>query len=489
MCWNVRGIMSSAYALSDMLDKNDIDIGIISEHKLFNHSKSFLDSINPKYKSFSVCDSSIDQYGPAKCGKGGVAILYKKSLQSSISLIDCLDNERIIGIELKLINSERIYIIGVYMPSDSYIKHYHETITELEAITHTCSLKGKVLILGDFNARLRAIGKMHDDVTSDKSSSLQQFMANNRLIALHHSDQEFTYVRNRSKLDHILIEQTLINKIEQYKTLPEKDVFTSDHLPLIASLNVTKQKQVNLTDRKCIAWDKCNACELNSFENTLSQYLSSLTFTSKMDPNQLSDFIVSSTLKSAENCLPKGKFNKHTKPYWSRDLRQAHAESRRLRRIWINIGRPRGVEYESYQRYKSAKRNFRRKQRIACNLFLNKTFEELDKAAHLDVNLFWKLVKRKKKNVPNVCAEIIYKNVTYAEENVSNGFSEFFKDTFDFPETSEDYPFGFTDKVNSLVKQFMNDNSAEQNDTFYKVMIAPFTRENVEHREHIYLRT
>ena len=64
---------------------------------------------------------------------------------------------------------------------------------------------------------------MHDDVTSDTSSLLQQFMSNNILIALHHSDEEFTYIRNRSKLDHILITDTY-NKIEQYKMLPEKDV-------------------------------------------------------------------------------------------------------------------------------------------------------------------------------------------------------------------------------------------------------------------------
>ena len=60
------------------------------------------------------------------------------------------------------------------------------------------------------------------------------------------------------------------------------------------------------------------------------------------DPNQTSDLIISSILRSADECLPKVKFNKHTKPYWSNDLKLAHAESRRLRRVWINLGRPRG---------------------------------------------------------------------------------------------------------------------------------------------------
>ena len=52
MCWNVRGIMSSAYALSDILDANGIDLCIVAEHNLFTHSKSFLDSINHRYKLY-----------------------------------------------------------------------------------------------------------------------------------------------------------------------------------------------------------------------------------------------------------------------------------------------------------------------------------------------------------------------------------------------------------------------------------------------------
>ena len=34
LCWNVRGIMSSAYSLSNMLDNQHIDIALITEHKL-----------------------------------------------------------------------------------------------------------------------------------------------------------------------------------------------------------------------------------------------------------------------------------------------------------------------------------------------------------------------------------------------------------------------------------------------------------------------
>jgi hypothetical protein len=38
--WNVRGIMSSAASLSQLLDENNVDV-VFTEHKLFEHSKSF----------------------------------------------------------------------------------------------------------------------------------------------------------------------------------------------------------------------------------------------------------------------------------------------------------------------------------------------------------------------------------------------------------------------------------------------------------------
>ena len=39
--WNVRGVMSSAYTLSKMLDNYNVDIAILSEHKLLPQSKGF----------------------------------------------------------------------------------------------------------------------------------------------------------------------------------------------------------------------------------------------------------------------------------------------------------------------------------------------------------------------------------------------------------------------------------------------------------------
>ena len=54
----------------------------------------------------------------------------------------------------------------------------------------------------------------------------------------------------------------------------------------------------------------------------------------------------------------------------------------------------------SYREYKMAKRDFRRVHRKYVDMYLQSQNEEIDRAAEIDSNLFWRLVnaKRSKSN-------------------------------------------------------------------------------------------
>ena len=111
LTWNVRGIMSSAGSLGKLLDDKNIDIAFISEHKLREQQSSFLSSIHSNFSSFTVCDTSA---GPnIRCGKGGVAILYKKSCQFTISKLDIQINDRIMGIQIDSKHLKPLYAFSV----------------------------------------------------------------------------------------------------------------------------------------------------------------------------------------------------------------------------------------------------------------------------------------------------------------------------------------------------------------------------------------
>lgn len=49
MTWNVRGIISSTLCLSAILDKEKCDIMVITEHKLKESTKNYLDSIHNQH--------------------------------------------------------------------------------------------------------------------------------------------------------------------------------------------------------------------------------------------------------------------------------------------------------------------------------------------------------------------------------------------------------------------------------------------------------
>jgi exonuclease III len=87
--------------------------------------------------------------------KSGVSIMYKKNFQFSVIEIIDIDSTRIIDAELKRHNRKSLFIIGVYLPSDSNIQSYCDEINLLEALYNHYSEYGDVLIGGDFNASLK----------------------------------------------------------------------------------------------------------------------------------------------------------------------------------------------------------------------------------------------------------------------------------------------------------------------------------------------
>ncbi|WAR05956.1 hypothetical protein MAR_021325, partial [Mya arenaria] len=104
--WNVRGIMSSAASLSNLLVSQNIDIAFITEHKLFNHSKYFVDTIQHGYRNITVFDENVNLCNNIRCGKGGVCIMYKSYLDYRIKHINESINDRICGPKFTYVTME-----------------------------------------------------------------------------------------------------------------------------------------------------------------------------------------------------------------------------------------------------------------------------------------------------------------------------------------------------------------------------------------------
>ena len=155
-CWNVRGIMSSVPYLCQLLHDHDIDICVITEHWLNNHNVHFFDSIDPQYSCYAKCDSDlVDLVNIRSCrGKGAVAIMWKKKLACSIKRVN-IDDDRLLAIDVRLLNNKHLTIIGAYLPCSVAARDefcsYTDKLNELISYAVTYS---SVIILGDLNTQL-----------------------------------------------------------------------------------------------------------------------------------------------------------------------------------------------------------------------------------------------------------------------------------------------------------------------------------------------
>ncbi len=130
--------------------------------------------------------------------------------------------------------------------------------------------------------------------------------------------------------------------------------------------------------------------------------------------DSLSDGIRHAIHHAANTVLPKSTFNKHTKPYWTSEVKNAHSKSRQMRATWIANGRPRCRANIYFRNYKEAKSQFRKIQRIESEKYMDNVYNDLDEAAELDYRLFWKLLRNRKtvKKIP--CKEIAVKEIIHS---------------------------------------------------------------------------
>ena len=122
---------------------------------MYHHNLHFLQSINCSYNSFGVCDNDLLMPSNRRVGKGGVAILWHKSLDHHVTPLD-ITSDRICGIQYRLNQHLNFYILQVYAPSSNHsVQVYRDFIDHLHAIISTYCHYGLVILMGNFNAHLQ----------------------------------------------------------------------------------------------------------------------------------------------------------------------------------------------------------------------------------------------------------------------------------------------------------------------------------------------
>lgn len=131
----------------------------------------------------------------------------------------------------------------------------------------------------------------------------------------------------------------------------------------------------------------------------------------------------------AGNTVIHTSYNPFTRPGWTKAVKEFHDIERAKRRLWMSEGRPRGMNYSSDREYKGAKRLLRNALDREYAAYMSKVCADIDKAAEVDLRLFWKLTKRIKPKTSRLYPEITDstgKKNTDPEE-VAEAFADYYE--------------------------------------------------------------
>ncbi|CAG2226973.1 unnamed protein product [Mytilus edulis] len=214
-------------------------------------------------------------------------------------------------------------------------------------------------------------------------------------------------------------------------TMESKPLLQNNHLPVFLQLSIPcVANSSNGGNTVWPSWRKASDSSLHAYNeltNEIAVDLLDMPLGTFLDLDTLASKLTDKLKECANIAIPSGSFNPNTKPYWSDQVKQAHKAERLARRTWINHGRPRGKSFPSYVEYKSAKNEFRNRQRFAYNAYMDNTYREIDEAAECDVRLFWRLISRRKCRKTNQISEILHDNrQCKSPEDISNAFADFY---------------------------------------------------------------
>lgn len=210
--WNVQGSRHKTELIQSMIDKNEIDILCIQEHWLESGSNlPFLNTIGITYDSLT----GVRQRNSGRVGRGGIAILANNIITNNMSLVKI--DKHYIHVKVKDIN-----LINIYLPPSAEDGKLTEILTLID------EMEGKVIAVGDLNARLGTISG--DTSTNQRGLIMLDHMAEASYELAEPMAKIATCISNLGSgiPDHVLLKGI---SIEGYRIQDEVPLI-SDHRPL-----------------------------------------------------------------------------------------------------------------------------------------------------------------------------------------------------------------------------------------------------------------
>lgn len=409
--WNIGGMMSNTLNLQNCL--LNIDICFLQEHWLYPDSLSFLDSFHQDFTGWGRSSHNLNLDSIWRRGKGGIGILWRKSLDANITKLEDLGNDRIIAIQVRLSNNKMIYFIGVYLPATNQpIEQFRKYSHDLKHVVNILHQQGAVIVLGDFNGHIGTHGGPRS-FSAINNPGLEIIHLIKRMGLLSVNSQSVckgpiaTYFAKRGTIatttDHILVSTEFFEHVTDCYVQDDKSSNLSFHLPIFCTfdLDVMVKEQTPVERRSNLSWKLINNVKIvKRYQKNVEKSLRPLSNIPVSNLEQLEDLtkkFSDAVIASANKSIPRVKQRSFLKPYWNANLSSLHKETRRCRNEWISYGKPRSSENIFFINYKESKMKFRKLLRRKHLEYEIKDNEHLQKTFEIDRNRFQSTISRKHK--------------------------------------------------------------------------------------------
>jgi exonuclease III len=419
-----------------------------------------------------VCSDRLDPLVSHHRGQGGVAILYKTSLQHVVSALD-IEDDRICGLRIKLENGSWLNIFMVYLPSSNYaISTFDDYIEKLHDIYNTYhDDENECLIMGDFNSEITDNALKSDNSRCQKLTSFANdcgFLSVNVQLKCEGPSYTFDPLEDHTvttMIDHVLIDKNHITSVERC-IIVDSDYNPSDHLPIIATLSFSNCSETNKEYQKeYIQWQKYSDDEIQlRYTNHLAHQLAEVKkpAVEACDTHTLENYYdnISSCMhrcarehigvKTNTNCTSR-------KPFWCRELQLLYRQMGASRKMWRMNGKLRGQSSATYVKYKDDKRKFRKELREKQEAWESKYFDKVEQVAEIDQSKFWYLIKKKRQKGPPKHYEMQFENKTCTlTSEIVDGWAQYFSKLYSplcTEEFDEEFKQRVKDKLNKMLEE------------------------------------
>ena len=276
--FNVQNVKSNSLYLQKLL--KEVDILCIQEHWLYCNEKQQLSKIDPNFvcAAKSVDDNDSDLHRIIGRGYGGVAILWRKSIDEKLRIIPD-GGSRIQALLLEQEN-QPICILNVYMPSDSKNANteYKDTLSEIDEIMSKYGQTHNIIICGDMNGSLHRNKNAHDKI-------LQEFCSEKEIYLQASFPEKPTFYHKsmpaRSQIDYFLIKDHGPLS-EGFRLIIEdmKAENTSDHVPVLLRFKC-QLKRFKEKPKEIIVNPKWDSCDKQKYKARITNKIGDLMRVSK----------------------------------------------------------------------------------------------------------------------------------------------------------------------------------------------------------------